>query len=229
MRDTEQSCTVSSMKFDDILRAFGDKPWFDFEMVHLVSGEAAACVHTELYRWRRAGKLIELRRGFFVLAEPWRRYPLNGAELAGGLYEPSYLTGAWALARCGALPREAAQAPGGPPRYTSATARPAKAFENALGRYEYAALPRELLFGAETAAIGGGAARIALPEKALLDWWLIEGGDWDEARMEAAGLDPAPIDIGRLKAAAARADRPRLARAVRAFCRSAARKGAAQC
>jgi len=217
------------MKFEDIVRTFGDKPWFDFEMVHLVSGEAAPCVHTELYRWRQAGKLVELRRGFFVLAEPWRRYPLDEAELAGGLYEPSYLTGAWALARCGALEGAAAQAPGLPPRFTSATARPAKVFENALGRYEYAALPRDLLFGAETAAMGGSAARIALPEKALLDWWLMEGGDWDEARMEAAGLNPAPIDGGKLAAAADRAGRPRLAKAVKAFRRYAARKGAALC
>ena len=217
------------MKFEDIVRTFGGQPWFDFEMVHLVSGEAAPCVHTELYRWRRAGKLVELRRGFFVLAEPWRRYPLDGAELAGGLYEPSYLTGAWALGSCGALGGGDAQAPDRPPRYTSATARPAKVFENALGRYEYAALPRDLLFGAQTIAIGGGAARIARPEKALLDWWLIEGGDWDEARMEAAGLNPAPINLELLKAAADRAGRPRLAKAVRAFRRYAARKGAASC
>lgn len=217
------------MKFDDILRTFGDKPWFDFEMVHLVSGEAAACAHTELYRWRRAGKLVELRRGFFVLAEPWRRYPLDVAELAGGLYEPSYLTGAWALARSGALPEAAAQTPGRPPRYTSATARPAKVFENALGHYEYATLPKDLLFGAGTVTLGGGAVRVAPPEKALLDWWLIEGGDWDEPRMEAAGLDPAPIDLERLKAAAERAGRPRLLKALRAFRRYAARKGASPC
>jgi len=57
------------MKFEDIVRTFGDQPWFDFEMAHLVSGEAAPCVHTELYRWRQAGKLVELRRGFFTLAE----------------------------------------------------------------------------------------------------------------------------------------------------------------
>lgn len=217
------------MKFEDIVRTFGGMPWFDFEMVHLASGEAAPCVHTELYRWRRAGRLVELRRGFFTLAEPWRRRPLDGAELAGGLYEPSYLTGVWALARLGALPEASARAPGGLPRYTSATSRPAKVFENAVGRYEYAALPRDLLFGVDTAAQGDGAARIARPEKALLDWWLIEGGDWDEGRMEAAGLDPAPIDPERLKAAADRAGRPRLAKAVRAFRRYAARKGAAQC
>lgn len=217
------------MKFEDIVRTFGDQPWFDFEMAHLVSGEAAPCVHTELYRWRQAGKLVELRRGFFTLAEPWRRRSLDGAELAGGLYEPSYLTGSWVLGRCGALGGGDAQAPGLPPRYTSATARPAKVFENALGRYEYAALPRDLLFGAQTVALGGGAVRIALPEKALLDWWLIEGGDWDEARMEAVGLNPAPINLDLLKAAADRAGRPRLAKAVRAFRRYAARKRVPLC
>jgi hypothetical protein len=129
------------MKFEDVLRFFGHRDWFDFEMLYLASGEAAECVHTEVYRWRRSGKLIELRRGLFILAEPWRRQPIDGADLAGVIYPPSYLSGRWALGYWGLLP----QVPG--LAYSSVCARPARTFENAFGTYSYATLPRDLLFG----------------------------------------------------------------------------------
>lgn len=129
------------MKFQDILAFFGHRDWFDFEMIRLASGEAAECVHTEVYRWRRTGKLIELRRGLFVLAEPWRRKPVDGADLAGAIYPPSYLSGRWALSYWGLLP----QAPG--LDYSSVSARPARVFKNSFGTYSYSTLPRDLLFG----------------------------------------------------------------------------------
>ena len=91
------------MKFDEMVRLFGNRPWFDFEMVSLLSGEAAACIHTEFYRWRESGKVLELRRGMFTLAKPWRHGSLDGAALAGPLYQPSYLSGLWVLTRCGAV------------------------------------------------------------------------------------------------------------------------------
>lgn len=216
-----------------MVRFFGDRAWFDFEMVHLLSGEASACVHTELYRWRESGKVLELRRGMFTLAEPWRHGSLDGAALAGPLYQPSYLSGLWVLARCGAVadggPEAAARAVAGGARgeFTSVTARPAKVFENGFGRYNYATLPRDLLFGSRTEEIGGCRVRVACPEKALLDYWFIEGGEWDEGRFEAAGMDPWVLDLNRLEELAARAGRPRLARAAGAFLNYAGRSGAA--
>ncbi len=206
------------MKFNEIVQTFGDRAWFDFEMVHLLSGEASACVHTELYRWRESGKLIELRRGLFALAEPWRHSPIDGACLAEALYPPSYLSGAWALRRYGLLPVDAE---GERPEFDSVTARPAKVFENSFGRYSYTTFPRDLLFGTRTELIGGNRVRMALPEKALLDYWFIEGGEWDEGRIMNAGLGRGALDLDQLEVFAARAGRPRLARATGAYLRAA--------
>ena len=206
------------MKFNEIVQTFGDRTWFDFEMVHLISGEASACVHTELYRWRESGKLIELRRGLFALAEPWRHGAIDAAALAKALYPPSYLSGAWALRRYGVLSEGGGE--GERPELDSVTARPAKVFENSFGRYSYSTFPRDLLFGTRTVVIGRNRVRMAFPEKALLDYWFIEGGEWDEGRINAAGLDTAPLDLGRLEAFAARAGRPRLARATGALMRA---------
>jgi hypothetical protein len=213
------------MKFDDILRWFGDKPWFDFEMVLLVSKEAAPCVHTELYRWRRGGKIIELRRGVFVLAEPWRHGDLEGATLAEAIYAPSYLSGRWALVRAGVFN---AAAQGSTPEYTSVTARPARVFENDFGVYRYDTLPRDLLFGTHALSVGGRTLRAARLEKAVLDHCFVEGGEWDEARFEALGVNAAGcgacgVDLGRLVVLAASTGRPRLIKAAEAFSRQAAR------
>lgn len=214
------------MKFNEAVRLFGDRAWFDFEMVSLLSGEAAVCVHTTLYRWRESGRLIELRRGLFTLAEPWRHRPIDGAVLAQTLYPPSYLSGAWALRRYGLLPVDAEAER---PEFDSVTARPAKVFENSFGRYSYATFPRDLLFGARTESIGGQPVRMALPEKALLDYWFIEGGEWDEARIESVGLnvggsDGELLNRDRLEALAARAGRPR--RSVRCTSREPSKNSA---
>ncbi len=141
------------MKFKDLLRLFGHRTWFDFEMIRLASGEAAECVHTEVYRWRRTGKLIELRRGLFVLAEPWRRQAVEGAELAEPIYPPSYLSGRWALGYWGLLSSSPKL------EYSSASARPARVFTNAFGSYSYFTLPRDLLFGTTYLPEGAGLAR----------------------------------------------------------------------
>jgi hypothetical protein len=213
------------MKFDAVVRQFGDRPWFDFEMVLLASGEAAPCVHTELYRWRQAGKLIELRRGIFTLAAPWNRVGgrgrFEGALLAGAIYNPSYLSGLWALTRWGLLNADMLS-------FTCVTARPARAFTNSFGMYSYATLPRDLLFGTVNAPVDGGNIRMALPEKALMDHCFVEGGEWDEARFEALGLSAAGLAQGiitpeRFAELAARTGRPRLVAAASAFSRMAAR------
>ena len=216
------------MKFDDLIRLFGGRAWFDFEMVLLLSGEKAECVHTELYRWRQAGKLVELRRGLFALAEPWRQGGLDGAALACPLYGPSYLSGLWALNRCKAIAwGDDGAMTAAKPEFTSVTARPARVFENAFGRFSYVTLPRDLLFGSRTEEIGGRRARVAWPEKALLDFCFASGGEWDEGRFEAARIDPEPLDFKRLGEFAARAGRPRLARAAGAFANYAGQRGAA--
>ncbi|PKL07267.1 MAG: hypothetical protein CVV53_00355 [Spirochaetae bacterium HGW-Spirochaetae-9] len=210
------------MKFNEIVQTFGDRAWFDFEMVHLISGEASACVHTELYRWRESGKLIELRRGLFALAEPWRHSLIDGACLAEALYPPSYLSGSWALRRYGLLPVDAsADAESEGRAFDSVTARPAKTFKNTFGCYTYTTFPRDLLFGTRTELIGGKRVRMALLEKALLDYWFIEGGEWDKGRIENAGLSRGALDSERLEAFTVRAGRPRLARTTEAFLRAA--------
>jgi hypothetical protein len=210
------------MKFRDILHHFGNQPWFDFEMAWHASGENEECVHTELYRWRKAGKLIELRRGLFCIAVPWSRQVLAGWAYANPIYPPSYLTGEWVLRKEGILP--AADNSSGPTVYTCATPRPARTFENPLGHYQYDILPKDLFFGVVKENSGGTVAYVADPEKALLDYWFYQKGEWDIARHNALGMDASRIDAEKLIRYAETAGRPRLLKAAKTFIRYAGGK-----
>jgi hypothetical protein len=204
------------MKFEEVVKYFGNYPWFDFEMVWLLSGESEECIHTELYRWREAGKILELRRGMFVLAEPWRHRTLEGSELADPLYSPSYLSGSWALAYYGIRNSSSDITV---PVFTSVSPRPAKTFENVFGIFEYNTLPKDLLFGVRTIVLGEKRIKIALPEKAVLDFVFTTGGEWDLQRLETHGFNLGNLDMDRLEDFAEAAARPRLIRATRAITR----------
>lgn len=216
------------MRFSDIRRIFSDQPWFDFEMVRAISGEQPDCLRTELYRWRKSGKLTELRRGFFTLRKPVpaRGGPSAGdfgAVLAAPLYSPSYLSGAWALRFWGAMK---SQAPAAAPEYTSVTSRPPAQFENSFGLYRYDTLPVELHFGIREAEMGGHKIRVAGPEKAFLDLCFVEGCEWDGDRIASLGLDAEFFDMDALASLARRTHRPRLIRAAKTLAKlSPAAKG----
>lgn len=205
------------MKFRDILHHFGSQPWFDFEMAWLASGETEECVHTELYRWRKAGKLVELRRGLFCIAPPWSRHVLDGSAYANPIYPPSYLTGEWVLRRAGVFSVQDPEVR--PTAYTSATPRPARSFENPFGLYQYDILPKDLFFGVSKEGSGGAEAYVAEPEKALLDYWFFKKGEWDVPRLEALGLDASLVDGDKLFRYAEASGRPRLVKAAKALIR----------
>ncbi|MGO8693366.1 MAG: hypothetical protein ACLQMF_06780 [Rectinemataceae bacterium] len=81
------------MTFNDLLARFGARPFFDFASIALLFGEREEAVRTALYRFRKSGKLLELRRGLYAFADAYRKAALNGPLLAGALYSPSYLSG----------------------------------------------------------------------------------------------------------------------------------------
>ena len=91
------------MKFDDLLTAVGNEPLFE-------TGLLLACdvdprhVRRQLSRWTSAGRLVQLRRGLYALAPPWRKQSPHPFLIANHLAPGSYVSGASALAFAGAIP-----------------------------------------------------------------------------------------------------------------------------
>jgi len=198
------------MKFETLLALFSDQPIFDFASVLVLCGESRESTRVALHRMKKAGKIIELKRGLYAFAAPYRRLPLNAAALANLLYAPSYLSERWALSWYGVIPEKTAI-------YTSVTTRPTRSFENEMGVYQYRTIQTTLFGPYRTDTILGQQVSIARPEKALVDLWYLEHGEWTRARMEAYRFEPRAVDTAALRALVKASGLPRLARAMQAW------------
>ena len=126
------------MKFDHFLQLVGDLPWFDFATVLQLSGEPRQNLRVRLYEWRKAGKLLSLRRGMYALAAPYRRVAAHPALLSNQLYRPSYISLHWALSFYGLIPEKTVV-------YTAVTPRVPRTFENDFGVYRYSNLKQKMV------------------------------------------------------------------------------------
>lgn len=206
------------MRFDDLVEAFGTHPIFDVSTLRTLFPEERSTVSVQVHRWKRAGKIVELRRGLYVLAEPYRRAPVHGPAVAEAIYPPSYLSLQWALSWYGVVPEKAGT-------YTSVSTRETRRFVNPFGVFTYRTIQPALFFGEEVHTVVGAEVRMALPEKALVDLWYLESGEWTVDRMASFRFDPAALhDGGRLHDMIQAVNRPRMYRALGAWRQYAAQQ-----
>ena len=166
------------MKYMDLIELTRNQGWFDMATLTQMTGERRESLQVQLYRWRRAGKLLPLRRGMYALPEIHCVRKISPLELANGMYAPSYLSRHWALGYYGLIPERVVE-------FTSTTSRAPKRFENAFGVFSYRHVKQTAFFGYRVMTINGACVFLAEPEKALLDLWYLEKGDWTMERMAA--------------------------------------------
>ena len=199
------------MRLDAALDLLGSLPFFDLATVAQLTEEPHGSLVNQMHRWSRTGKLVPLRRGMYAFADRYRRVPVSPPALANALYSPSYLSGLWALGFHGLIP-EAVSA------YTSVTTRTPRRFDNPFGAFVYTSIKRSFFFGYRTVSIAGSDVVIAAPEKALLDLFHLNSGEWDRPRMvEMRFQHGEGIDRRRLREYAQRMGKPRILRAVQVW------------
>ena len=183
-------------------------PHFDLPLLVQAFDDPRESVRVQLSRWAQQGKVIGLRRGFYTLSEPYRRVPVSPAALANALYRPAYLSGLWALGFYDLIPERVHW-------LTSVTTRPPQRFENPFGLFDYRNIKQASFFGYRTVRDGTVDILVADPEKALLDHWHLNEGEWTDGRLEEMRYQNVErVDAERLRAYAARYRSPRLERAV---------------
>ncbi|MFV1994849.1 MAG: hypothetical protein ACC661_05380 [Verrucomicrobiales bacterium] len=181
------------MKYEEALRLLGGHGFFDLASLVQLTDERRETVQTQLYRWCRKGKLIPLRRGMYAFAEPYISQPINPAELANHLYRPSYLSTYWALGYYGLIPERVVI-------HTSISSRVTRRFENAFGVFTYRHVKAAAFFGYRPVQIDRQSVLLAEPEKALLDLWYLESGDWTMDRLREMRFDHLElVDFARLQ------------------------------
>jgi len=198
------------MKLERLLQAFASQPYFDYPAVRLhFQSESDHTSRTALSRFAKRGILRELKRGIYAFSEPYRSQPLNPLQIAQVLYSPSYVSELWALSWYGVIPEKVTL-------ITSVTTRATRIFKNALGEYRYRTIDGRFFHSWQTEEILSAEVRIATPEKALLDLWYLEKGEWTAARMESMRFETRIIDTGKLHVLAQSCP-PRLIRAIKAW------------
>jgi predicted transcriptional regulator of viral defense system len=194
------------MKFESLYEKLYDQAWFDVESVKvLFSDETESSLRTSLYRFMREGKLASLRRGFHAFLPPYCKKEASGPTLANQLYYPSYLSERWALGWYGIIPEKV-------PMYTSLSPRGTREFSNNLGRFRYRKIQQKLFSGFRSVQISGEVVLVAEPEKALVDLWYLEPGEWTEDRLHSWRFSPGDISLSALHDWVQRFDSPKIFR-----------------
>jgi len=200
---------IIRMKFDTLLEIVGNAPVFETGLL-LAGPVEPGDVRRQLSRWVGAGRLIQLRRGLYAVAPPFRKVQPHPFVVANAMVRASYVSLQAALAYHGLIPEQVAVVT------SVTTGRPGR-WETPLGSFAFHHVGQSLFFGFERVALRHSQhAFVATAEKALLDLiHLHPGGDQpaylDELRLQSLEN----VDLGRLERLAARSVRPKLRRAAR--------------
>jgi len=197
------------MRFEQLVAAIRSMPYFDLPTVAQLSGEPRQSLRMQLSRLVRQGKIKSLRRGMYALGEPYRKVNPSPALLANRIYTPSYLSFHWALGYYGLIPEKVVL-------FSSATTRGPRLFENEFGHFQYKHIKPDCFAGYQTVEIDRQKVLIAVPEKALLDLWHLENGEWTTERMASMRFQNFELVLlHKLNKYAGMFHSPRLLRAVR--------------
>ena len=144
-------------------------PLLQYGNIPITSNLLAACYgdlkesKKKVQSLEKAGELIRLRRGLYVVNPELSGKPINVQLCANHIYGPSYVSLHWALRWYGLIPERVF-------RMTSVTIKPSKVFENTLGFFDYYKVNREYFpVGVRSVTDDGISYLMATPEKALCD------------------------------------------------------------
>lgn len=201
------------MKWSDLLKIVSEEPAFSSSLLKV--GEVSqAQVELQLARWVKAGRILPLRRGLYVLAKPYRKIEPHPFLLANDLTRASYVSLQSALAHYGLIPEHV-------PVVTSVTTgRPVKR-QTAFGTFTSRHVQHAMFYGFQKVQIAAGQeAYVALPEKALLDLvYLSPGGDDLKFLSELRLQHTEAMNPGVLTELEERSGKPKLKRALKIILR----------
>lgn len=187
------------MKWHEFFRKVGGLPVINTEIL-LAGVINTNPIKVQISRWEKSGKIIQLKRGFYILSDEYRKIVVHPQYIASVLKTPSYISLEKALEYYNLIP-EAVHT------YTSVTAKRSARYASKFGIFEYRHIKTSLFWGynsielnkqtrdyasvppfsprllsepadavvegARQAGTNGQIAFIAEPEKALLDFFYL--------------------------------------------------------
>lgn len=149
------------MKLNDLRTKINTSIFSQNDVVKLFPNESTGHINTQLYRMVKRGDLIGIKRGLYCFSNS----KIDEFVVAGRLYAPSYVSLESALNVYGIIPDI-------PANVTSVAVVTSKKLNTSLGTFLYSKINKDLFFGFKSVLdeTSGLYYKIALPEKALLDY-----------------------------------------------------------
>jgi predicted transcriptional regulator of viral defense system len=197
------------MKWPELLSRLGREPVFSAAL--LQTGDVSRReLSIQLSRWVRSGRLIQLRRGVYAIARPYRQVEPHPFLVANALRKNSYVSLQSALAFHGLIPEHV-------PACTSVTTGRSEKLETPMGTYIYKRAKPDYLFGFRQMEVASNQfAFVADPEKALLDLVYVTKGAQATFYLRELRLQHTDAISGEtLEELAARMNTPKLRQAAR--------------
>jgi predicted transcriptional regulator of viral defense system len=197
------------MQFDGLMDLVGRLPVFHASLLQAGDiSERALCV--QLCRWVRAGKLIQLRRGVYALAPPYRQTDPHPFLVAQSLRRNSYVSLQSALAYYGLIPEQVVAV-------TSVTTGRTEEVNTDIGSFIFRHVAPNYFFGySQTTVVSVQQVFVASREKALLDLlYLTPGGEREDYLRELRLQNLKALRMDALENAVNRMGKPKLTRALK--------------
>ena len=127
------------MHFQNVVKQLKNVPLFEIGLLY-AGADKPQQVQRQLADWTRSGKVIQLRRGLYTLAAPYRSKPPHSYLIANQLVQGSYVSLQMALSQYDLIPEHVAVVT------SVTTGRPGK-WQNPYGRFSYQHIQPAFFFG----------------------------------------------------------------------------------
>ncbi len=153
------------MNFLEFKKKTEELPYFETKELRLILGaDFTSTTLVNLKNWVNKKYLIMLRRGLYALSEVKDR--TDAMVFAAKIYVPSYVSLETALSFYGIIPEVVFTV-------TSVTTRKTKTFKTPIGNFSYQKIKKEAFGGFETKKQNNISFNLAIPEKALVDFFYL--------------------------------------------------------
>jgi predicted transcriptional regulator of viral defense system len=173
-----------NMNYEELVRTFSNRPFFETGDLLTLFGEREEQIMPRLSRWVQQNKVVQLRRGKYLLPDPYQKHTPHFFYISNYLYSPSYISLFTALEYYRLIPEHT-------PMIQAVTTRDTKRWRTPFGSYHYHHLKINRFAGYRQIQLGDHfqqRACIASPEKALIDVCLLNPGEWKTERWRSLRL-----------------------------------------
>jgi len=184
------------MKYEDFRNTVADYPVIRSQIFDHIC-EDVATLRRQVSEWVQKKRLIQLKRGIYILNTADRKTTVSKFFVANQLYSPSYISLETALSFYGMIPELVT-------RITSVTTKKTNQFVSEFGDFTYNHIKPDFYSGYEAKVIDSDQqVLIATREKSLIDFFYlrlryIKKFDQDIFRLSYRFQNLEAIDFGRL-------------------------------